>query len=86
MMQQGSRRPSISTLMIPPFPARYTAFALCVAGLATSLAAVLVMPHLWTAWIALIVFAVLTGTGVHDRRQARHAILRNYFQPLTLSL
>ena len=64
--------------MNPPFPARYTALALCVAGLAASLAAVLLMPHLWTGWIAFIVFAVLSGTGVHDLRQTRHAILRNY--------
>lgn len=64
--------------MNPPFPARYTAFALCVAGLAASLATILFMPHVWTGWIALVVFAVLSGTGVHDLRQGRHAILRNY--------
>ncbi|MCT8175030.1 FMN-binding glutamate synthase family protein [Variovorax sp. CY25R-8] len=63
---------------ITPFPVRYTAFALCVAGFAASLAFVLASPHLWFAWIALVVFAVLAGTGVHDLRQARHAILRNY--------
>jgi glutamate synthase domain-containing protein 2 len=63
---------------ITPFPVRYTAFALCVAGFAASLAFVQASPHLWFAWIALVVFAVLAGTGVHDLRQARHAILRNY--------
>jgi glutamate synthase domain-containing protein 2 len=39
---------------------------------------VLAAPHLWAAWIALTVFGVLGGTGVHDLRQSRHAILRNY--------
>ena len=63
---------------IIPFPARYSAFALCVAGLVACLAFVLVSPHLWLAWTGVAVFAVLTGTGVHDLRQARHAILRNY--------
>ncbi|MDP9914141.1 glutamate synthase domain-containing protein 2 [Variovorax boronicumulans] len=63
---------------IIPFPARYSAFALCVLGLVACLALVLVSPHLWLAWIGVAAFAVLTGTGVHDLRQARHAILRNY--------
>ena len=64
--------------MLSPFPARYSAFALCVAGLVASLAVVLTVPHLWAAWISLVVFAALSGTGVHDLRQAHHAILRNY--------
>src|SRR5688572_1844897 len=63
---------------IIPFPTRYSAFALCVAGLVASLAAVLVSPHLWFAWVALVVFGALSATGVHDLRQTRHAILRNY--------
>ncbi|OAK64317.1 glutamate synthase [Variovorax paradoxus] len=63
---------------IIPFPARYSAFALCVAGLAACLAFVLVSPHLWLAWVGVAIFAVLSGTGVHDLRQTRHAILRNY--------
>ena len=33
---------------------------------------------MWRGWIGLATFAVLTGTGVHDVRQTRHAILRNY--------
>ena len=78
MMQQASRRPQIPSPMKSPVPARYIAFALCVAGLAASLALVLVSPHLWAAWVTLAVFAVLSGTGVHDLRQVRHAILRNY--------
>ncbi|MGO4394633.1 FMN-binding glutamate synthase family protein [Variovorax sp. M-6] len=64
--------------MIAPFPARYTAFALCAAGLVASVVAVLLVPDRWTAWIALAAFGVLCGTGVHDLRQTRHAILRNY--------
>ncbi|QOF79098.1 FMN-binding glutamate synthase family protein [Variovorax sp. 38R] len=63
---------------IIPFPARYSAFALCVLGLVACLALVLASPHLWLAWAGVAVFAVLTGTGVHDLRQPRHAILRNY--------
>ncbi|MDQ0034082.1 glutamate synthase domain-containing protein 2 [Variovorax boronicumulans] len=63
---------------IIPFPARYSAFALCVVGLVACLAFVLVSPHLWLAWIGVAVFAVLSGTGIHDLRQPRHAILRNY--------
>ncbi|MFT4267751.1 MAG: FMN-binding glutamate synthase family protein [Xenophilus sp.] len=64
--------------MIPLPPLRYLGFALCVAGLAASLAAALLAAHLWVAWIALAAFAVLAGAGVHDLRQTRHAILRNY--------
>ncbi|HET7835412.1 MAG TPA: FMN-binding glutamate synthase family protein [Variovorax sp.] len=64
--------------MISPFPARYTAFALSAAGAVASLVAVLMAPQLWAAWVALAVFGLLTGTGVHDLRQSRHAILRNY--------
>ena len=78
MMQQGSGRLTISLPTIASFPTRYSAFALCVAGLAASLAVVLAAPHFWVAWIALAVFGVLSGTGVHDLRQSRHAILRNY--------
>lgn len=63
---------------IIPFPTRYSAFALCVVGLVACLAFVLMSPHLWLAWVGLVVFAVLAGTGVHDLRQTRHAILRNY--------
>ncbi|MBB1598519.1 glutamate synthase [Variovorax sp. UMC13] len=60
------------------FPARYSAFALCVAGLVASVVAAVLLPQAWTAWLALAVFATLTGVGVHDLRQERHAILRNY--------
>ncbi|WP_235581051.1 FMN-binding glutamate synthase family protein [Pseudorhodoferax sp. Leaf265] len=60
------------------FPMRYSSFALCLAGLAASAVAVVLLPMAWPAWLALLVFAGLSGTGVHDLRQTRHAILRNY--------
>ncbi len=63
---------------ILPFPTRYTAFALCIVGLVACAALALALPHQWLAWLGVAVFAVLTGTGVHDLRQSRHAILRNY--------
>ncbi|MBU2407274.1 MAG: FMN-binding glutamate synthase family protein, partial [Gammaproteobacteria bacterium] len=77
-MQQGPRSDTISVPTILPFPARYSAFALCVLGLAASVAMIAVAPFSWAAWVAAVAFAVLCGTGVHDLRQARHAILRNY--------
>lgn len=60
------------------FPLRYSSFALCLAGLVASAVAVALWPSAWPAWLALLVFAGLSGTGVHDLRQTRHAILRNY--------
>ncbi|KQP49687.1 FMN-binding glutamate synthase family protein [Pseudorhodoferax sp. Leaf274] len=59
-------------------PLRYSSFALCLAGLAASVLAVLLAPAAWLAWLLLAVFAALSATGVHDLRQTRHAILRNY--------
>ncbi|KQP03650.1 glutamate synthase [Pseudorhodoferax sp. Leaf265] len=67
-------RPTMPSL----FPMRYSSFALCLAGLAASAVAVVLLPMAWPAWLALLVFAGLSGTGVHDLRQTRHAILRNY--------
>jgi glutamate synthase domain-containing protein 2 len=60
------------------FPQRYSCFAVCLAGLSASTVAVLLHPHSWLAWLALVVSSVLSLTGVHDLRQTRHAILRNY--------
>ncbi len=74
----GSRRDTISSPTFSIFPARYTAFALCVAGLVASVVASVLLPQAWLAWLSLAVFAVLTGVGVHDLRQEPHAILRNY--------
>ena len=63
---------------IPFVPTRYSVLALCVIGLGLSLLAALRAPQLWPAWLALAVFAALVALGVHDLRQTRHAILRNY--------
>lgn len=69
---------AISKKTNPPLPIRYSSFGLCILGLCASLVTAVVAPHLWTAWLALVLFAALTATGVHDLRQTRHAILRNY--------
>ena len=49
-----------------------------MAGLVASVVASVLLPQAWLTWLALAVFATLTGVGVHDLRQERHAILRNY--------
>ena len=38
----------------------------------------MLLPQAWFGWVALVACATLSGTGVHDLRQERHAILRNY--------
>jgi len=57
------------------YPIRYTVLALCVAGFAASLAMLLVTGH---GWPALLLFGVLAGVGLHDIRQTKSSILRNY--------
>jgi glutamate synthase domain-containing protein 2 len=61
-------------------PSRYTAFALCIALLAATVALASLHSHPWDSldWAAVTVFAVLCLVGVHDVIQRRHAILRNY--------
>ena len=78
MMQQRFRRQTIPIPRISPFPARYAVFALCLAGFVASLAAIVLLPFHWFAWVALVVCAALAGLGVRDLRQTPHAILRNY--------
>ncbi|VWX58625.1 Glutamate synthase domain-containing protein 2 [Burkholderiales bacterium 8X] len=71
----------IPVRMLSPFAARYTAFAACVAGFVAAAAWAAASPLAWSAWPAwlmLVLFAVLAGIGLHDLRQSRHAILRNY--------
>ena len=57
------------------FPIRYLAWLLSAVGL-------LLTAFVWVGfgmagwWVLL--FAVLVGTGVHDVRQSRHSVLRNY--------
>ncbi|MEJ8857987.1 FMN-binding glutamate synthase family protein [Variovorax robiniae] len=64
--------------MTSPIPTRYTTFVLCIAGLIVSVLTLLLWPWLLRGWIGTMAFAVLTVVGVHDLRQTRHAILRNY--------
>ncbi len=58
--------------------ARYSSFALCVLGLVLCFLAAVAWPTHLMPWVLAAVFLGLTATGVHDLRQARHAILRNY--------
>jgi glutamate synthase domain-containing protein 2 len=56
-------------------PVRYSVWLLCAVG-------ALLCAFTWVAfgiggWLALV-FMFLVGTGVHDRLQTRHSILRNY--------
>jgi hypothetical protein len=56
-------------------PVRYSFMALCAFGVLLSIFSLVVFN---VGWLGLAVCAVLTGVGVHDLRQTRHAILRNY--------
>jgi len=56
-------------------PVRYSFMVLCAFGVLLALFSLIVFQ---VGWLALLVCAVLTGVGVHDLRQTRHAILRNY--------
>jgi glutamate synthase domain-containing protein 2 len=68
----------MATPFSPAFPMRYSAFALCALVLLAGLATVVLAPDLWRGWALLAAGAVLVAIGVHDLRQQRHAILRNY--------
>ena len=56
-------------------PVRYSFMALCAFGVLLSLFS---LAFFSVGWLALIVCAALAGVGVHDLRQTRHAVLRNY--------
>jgi len=56
-------------------PVRYSLMALCALGVLLSLLSVVLFN---VGWLALLVCAGLVGVGVHDLKQTRHAILRNY--------
>ena len=59
------------------FPVRYTTLVVCALGALACLAAAAWWPRWW--WLlAATVLLFLTAVGVHDLRQTRHAILRNY--------
>ena len=57
------------------FPVRYTFMALCGLG---ALLALFSLVAFGVGWLALIACLALVGVGVHDLRQTRHAVLRNY--------
>lgn len=58
------------------FPVRYTVFVLCALGVVVGLAAALFWGGWW--WLLPLLSAALCLVGVHDLRQTRHSILRNY--------
>ena len=57
------------------YPVRYTTFFIALGGLCFSLLLAMASGQGW-GWCLL--FAVLSGVGVHDLLQTHHAILRNY--------
>lgn len=57
---------------------RYAFMAACALGALLALSSLLTWGVDWLAVLALLVCAALAGLGVHDLRQERHAILRNY--------
>ena len=57
------------------YPVRYTAFALCVLGWLLS---VFMLVTLGGGLPAMLLLGALVALGVHDLRQSRHAVLRNY--------
>jgi glutamate synthase domain-containing protein 2 len=56
-------------------PVRYSALTLCIFGLLLSAFSLV---GFGVGWPVFILCAVLVGVGLHDLRQTRHAILRNY--------
>ena len=56
-------------------PVRYSFFMLCAFGFLLAAFSVIVFD---VGWAMLLLFGLLTGVGVHDLKQTRHAILRNY--------
>ena len=56
-------------------PVRYSFMALCALGVLLSWLSLVLFD---VGWLALLICAALVGVGVHDLRQSRHAILRNY--------
>jgi glutamate synthase domain-containing protein 2 len=57
------------------YPVRYTTFFIALGGLCFTLLMAVASGQGW--WL-FILFAVLSGIGVHDLLQTHHAILRNY--------
>ncbi len=57
------------------YPVRYTFLGICVF---VGLLALFSVIGFGVGWLILIVCGALVGVGVHDLRQTRHSILRNY--------
>ncbi|ABM96573.1 FMN-binding glutamate synthase family protein [Methylibium petroleiphilum] len=57
------------------FPIRYFVWLACAVG---ALLSALVWVVTGSGGLVLLVFLALVGTGVHDVRQSRHSVLRNY--------
>ena len=62
-------------LDFPDVPVRYSSMALCAFGALLALFSVIAFG---VGWLPLLVCGALVGVGVHDLKQTRHAILRNY--------
>ena len=57
------------------FPIRYFVWLACAVG---ALLSALVWVATGSGGLLVLVFVALVGTGVHDVRQSRHSVLRNY--------
>ncbi|WP_421887656.1 FMN-binding glutamate synthase family protein [Methylibium sp.] len=57
------------------FPIRYFVWLACAVG---ALLSALVWAATGSGGLLVLVFVALVGTGVHDVRQSRHSVLRNY--------
>jgi glutamate synthase domain-containing protein 2 len=61
------------------FPARYSVLAMCVAGLLVSVSVLVWRSPVAPEWaLGGAFFFALSLLGLHDMRQTRHAVLRNY--------
>ena len=56
-------------------PVRYSFMVLSAFGVLLALFSLLIFN---VGWLALLLCAALVGVGIHDLRQTRHAVLRNY--------
>jgi glutamate synthase domain-containing protein 2 len=66
-------------LLAAPFPLRYAAFVASAAVLLFSLAwSLLLPPRYGSAWSLVLASGLLVAVGLHDIRQTKRAILRNY--------
>ena len=59
------------------YPLRFATLALCALGLIGALAAGVLLGKTGAIAMALV-FATLLALGIHDMKQTRHAVLRNY--------